>query len=192
MDTQSHTLKPSSLTLALALLGLVPAVLPHAARAAPATEAGAGAQAQPASTHPKAAAQPHGAAIKGRATTAHDRPAAARVPRRQLGKASIYARMFNHRTMADGHRMDPAAPNAASKTLPLGTVAQVTNLETGRSTQVTIQDRGPYVKGRVVDLSPASAAEIGLDLKQGVVPVEVKPVAVPGPDGSLEPVNRDG
>ncbi len=70
---------------------------------------------------------------------------------------------FTGREMADGTRMDPNANNAASKTLPLGTTAMVTNLDTGQSAAVTIQDRGPYVKGRIIDLSPATAREIRLD-----------------------------
>ena len=81
--------------------------------------------------------------------------------------------------MADGTRMDPLDSNAASKTLPLGTTARVTNLQTGRSAVVTIQDRGPYVKGRIVDLSPATAREIGITRRIGVALVEVEPLRVP-------------
>jgi rare lipoprotein A len=79
--------------------------------------------------------------------------------------------------MADGTRMDPHDDNAASKTLPLGTEAKVTNLKTGQSATVTIQDRGPYVKGRIVDLSPATAAKIGITPKEGITKVEVAPSA---------------
>src|SRR5688572_8976848 len=61
----------------------------------------------------------------------------------QVGKASFYADKFAGRKMADGTPMDPKDDNAASKTLPLGTKARVTNLETGKSAVVTIQDRGP-------------------------------------------------
>jgi len=85
--------------------------------------------------------------------------------------------------MADGTRMDPRDDNAASKTLPLGTVAKVTNLETGRSAVVTIQDRGPYIKGRVVDLSPATARELGISKADGVAQVEVTPLSIPSVDG---------
>ena len=100
-------------------------------------------------------------------------------PQRQVGKASIYARKFAGRKMANGERMDPQDDNAASKTLPLGTKARVKNLETGQSTVVTIEDRGPHVPGRVVDLSPASAAQIGLDRKEGLAKVEVTPLSTP-------------
>ncbi len=76
--------------------------------------------------------------------------------------------------------------NAASVTLALGTTAKVTNLETGRSAIVTIRDRGPYVRGRIVDLSPATARKIGLERKQGLVKVEVAPLTVPLPDGTVK------
>ena len=101
------------------------------------------------------------------------------LPRRQVGKASFYADRFAGRKMANGRRMNPNDDNAASRTLPLGTKARVTNLETGRSAVVTIEDRGPYVDGRIVDLSPATAQKIGLEKKQGLAPVEVVPLQVP-------------
>ena len=107
--------------------------------------------------------------------------------RKRVGKASFYAKMFNGRKMANGKRMDPRDDNAASKTLPLGTTAKVTNLETGRSAVVTIEDRGPYVKGRIVDLSPATAQSIGISERSGLADVEVTPIAVPQPDGSVKP-----
>jgi rare lipoprotein A len=106
--------------------------------------------------------------------------------RKRVGKASIYARKFVGRKMADGTPMRAHDDNAASKTLPLGTVARVTNLETGQSARVTIQDRGPYVDGRIVDLSPGTADQIGLSLEQGVAPVEVAPITVPQPDGGAK------
>ena len=107
--------------------------------------------------------------------------------RKRVGKASFYAKMFHGRKMANGKPMDPRDDNAASKTLPLGTTAKVTNLETGRSAVVTIEDRGPYVKGRIVDLSPATAQSIGITPKKGLADVEVAPIAVPQPDGSVKP-----
>ncbi|MEO8653504.1 MAG: septal ring lytic transglycosylase RlpA family protein [Ramlibacter sp.] len=107
--------------------------------------------------------------------------------RAKVGKASFYARRFAGRKMADGTPMKPHGANAASKTLPLGTVARVTNLETGQSTAVTIQDRGPYVPGRIIDLPPSKAQEIGITHKNGVAPVEVAPIVVPTPDGGVKP-----
>ena len=102
-----------------------------------------------------------------------------KVPKRQVGKASIYANKFAGRKMANGERMDPRDNNAASKTLPLGTKALVRNLDTGKSAVVTIEDRGPFVAGRIVDLSPATAEQIGLTKKEGIAPVEVIPLEVP-------------
>jgi rare lipoprotein A len=129
-------------------------------------------------------------AIAGDAAPRPNHPAAKgheldRTGRKQVGKASFYAPMFHGRKMADGTPMDPQDDNAASKTLPLGTKARVTNLETGKSAEVTIQDRGPYVDGRIVDLSPATAEKIGLSKREGLAPVEVAPIAVPLPDGTM-------
>ena len=88
--------------------------------------------------------------------------------------------------MADGDRMDPRSDNAASRTLPLGTTAKVTNVETGQSAVVTIEDRGPYAKGRLLDLSPSTAQKIGIKPEQGVAKVQVAPIAVPLPDGRVK------
>jgi len=101
--------------------------------------------------------------------------------RTQVGIASVYARRFGGRKMADGNRLDLNDHVAASRTLPLGTEARVTNLETGRSTRVTIQDRGPYAKSRILDLTPAAAETIGITPKEGVAKVEVQPLSVPSP-----------
>jgi len=106
--------------------------------------------------------------------------------RKEEGKASIYAHVFDGRTMADGERYDPRAGVAASKSLPLGTIAKVTNLETGKSTKVKIADRGPFVDGRVVDLTPHAAHAIGLTNAEGLAPVIVSPVVVPQPNGTLK------
>ena len=85
---------------------------------------------------------------------------------RRHGKASWYGKGFAGKTMADGTPMDPASDNAASKSLPLGTKAKVTNLDNGKSAVVEIRDRGPYVPGRIVDVSPHTARQLGL-LVQG-------------------------
>ncbi|MBV9735785.1 MAG: septal ring lytic transglycosylase RlpA family protein [Acidisphaera sp.] len=102
------------------------------------------------------------------------------------GRASFYGRQFNGRRMADRRRFRPESNAAASKVLPLGTTARVTNLATGRTATVRVEDRGPYVQGRVVDLSPATAAQIGLGKREGLAPVVVAPVSVPQPDGSVK------
>lgn len=106
---------------------------------------------------------------------------------KRVGKATIYAKRFAGRKMADGAAMQVEGNNAASKTLPIGTTAKVTNLETGASAVVKIEDRGPYVKGRIVDISPSTARKIGIDSKKGVAKVSVEPIAVPLPNGAIKP-----
>jgi rare lipoprotein A len=106
--------------------------------------------------------------------------------RKRVGKASFYAKQFSGKPMADGVPMDPQGDNAASRTLPLGTTAKVTNVETGKTAIVTIEDRGPYVDGRLVDLSPGTAAKIGLTPRQGITKVVVAPIAVPLPNGTVK------
>lgn len=101
------------------------------------------------------------------------------------GRASYYARYFDDRPMADGRPMNPNANIAASKTLPIGTTAKVINLDNGKSATVRVEDRGPYVKGRVVDVTPKVAVELGMK-RQGVVPVVVKPITVPLPGGAVK------
>jgi rare lipoprotein A len=114
------------------------------------------------------------------------KPKLDRSGKKRIGRASFYAPMFEGRKMANGNRMNPQEDNAASRTLPLGTTAKVTNLETGKSALVTIQDRGPYVGGRIVDLSPATARQIGITPRKGVANVEVSPIAVPLQNGGVK------
>ena len=91
----------------------------------------------------------------------------------QVGTASWYGPGFQGQETASGETFDQHALTAAHRTLPLGTEATVTNLETGQSVQVTINDRGPYVPGRQLDLSQAAAQQIGLT-KQGVAKVKIE------------------
>jgi len=88
--------------------------------------------------------------------------------------------------MANGAPMNPRGDNAASRTLPLGTVAKVTDVATGKSAVIKIEDRGPYIRGRIVDLSPATAHKIGITRRIGVAKVVVAPLAVPLPDGQVK------
>ena len=101
------------------------------------------------------------------------------------GKASYYARRFAGRKMANGERMNPRSNAAASRTLPLGTRAKVTNLWNGKSAEVEIKDRGPYIRGRTIDLTPHTAEHLGMK-HEGVAPVEVAPIEVPQADGSMK------
>jgi rare lipoprotein A len=106
--------------------------------------------------------------------------------RKESGKATYYGPRTGRTRTASGKRLDAKAHVAASKTLPLGTTAKVTNLDTGKSDTVTIEDRGPFAKGRVVDVTPEVAKQIGLDKKAGVASVVVAPITVPQPDGSVK------
>ncbi len=100
-------------------------------------------------------------------------------PKKHTGMASVYADKLRGKTTASGKPLDGEKLTAASRTLPLNSEAKVTNLKTGRSTTVTITDRGPYAKNRVIDLSPAAAREVGITPKAGVAPVDVQPTASP-------------
>jgi rare lipoprotein A len=91
---------------------------------------------------------------------------------RQVGLASYYSHRFSGRRMADGTRLRLDSDSAASKTLPLGTTARVTNLHNRRSAVVTIRDRGPHGRGRIIDVSPGVARMLGMTAR-GVARVEV-------------------
>ena len=80
--------------------------------------------------------------------------------RNQVGRASYYARQFANRKMAGGNRLDLNADTAASKNLPLGTTAKITNVQNGKSATVRVEDRGPFIDGRVVDVTPAVADQL--------------------------------
>ncbi len=119
------------------------------------------------------------------AVTPHGKARVDASGRKEKGRASFYAPHFANRKMANGRRMDPNSDVAASKTLPLGSVAKVTNLDNGKSATVRIEDRGPFVDGRVVDLAPKVANQLDIT-KKGVAPVEVKPITVPQPEGGVK------
>jgi rare lipoprotein A len=91
----------------------------------------------------------------------------------QVGEASWYGKGFHGKKTASGETFNQNDHTAAHPTLPLGTEATVTNLETGKSVEVEINDRGPYTKGRDIDLSKEAAEEIGMK-KDGAVPVKVE------------------
>jgi rare lipoprotein A len=78
----------------------------------------------------------------------------------QCGGASWYS--LPGQKTASGERMNPNAMTAAHKTLPLGSVVRVVNQKTGKSIQVTINDRGPFVRGRIIDLSKAAGRQLGI------------------------------
>ena len=82
--------------------------------------------------------------------------------RDQVGLASYYARTHHGRRTASGERFDMQAMTAAHRTLPFGTRVRVTNLANGRRTVVRINDRGPFRRERIIDLSYAAARELGM------------------------------
>lgn len=90
------------------------------------------------------------------------------------GKASWYCIKCNGGThTASGEKLEDYAMTAAHKTLPLGSTVRVTNKRNGRSVVVRITDRGPYIKGRVIDVTKGVAAKLGF-IENGVVPVVVE------------------
>jgi rare lipoprotein A (peptidoglycan hydrolase) len=93
-------------------------------------------------------------------------------------KASWYGPGFSGRRTSSGERFNPNQLTAASKTLPIGSVVRVTNVENGRSVNVRINDRGPYVRGRSLDLSRRAAQKIGIT-HQGVARVRITKVKTP-------------
>lgn len=93
--------------------------------------------------------------------------------RAETGTASYYARKFIGRRTASGERHDPDLMMAAHRTLPFGTRVRVTNLENDRSVTVVINDRGPFVKGRVIDVSRRAARRLGF-LRSGLARVRLE------------------
>lgn len=82
----------------------------------------------------------------------------------QTGVASYYAAKFNGRRTANGETFSNTKLTAAHRTLPFGTLIEVTNMRNGRSVIVRVNDRGPYTHSRVLDLSSAAAKQIGMHL----------------------------
>ena len=89
------------------------------------------------------------------------------------GKASFYGKMFHGRKTASGKVYDMYKYTCAHKTLPFGTMLKVTNKTNGKTVTVEVTDRGPYVKGRIIDLSVAAAMDLDM-MKAGVVAVEAE------------------
>ncbi|MGG2395869.1 septal ring lytic transglycosylase RlpA family protein [Pseudomonas sp. SH1-B] len=93
----------------------------------------------------------------------------------ETGKASYYAQAHHGKRTASGERFDQNALTAAHRTLPFGTRVRVTNLNNERSVVLRINDRGPFVRGRVIDVSRAAAERLDM-LRAGVVPVRIEPL----------------
>ncbi|MGH7093491.1 MAG: septal ring lytic transglycosylase RlpA family protein [Stellaceae bacterium] len=95
----------------------------------------------------------------------------------EVGEASWYGGRHIGRRTASGVRLDTVHDTAAHRSLPLDSLARVTNLDNGRSVIVRVTDRGPMSHRLVIDLSPSAAAELRM-VRAGIVPVEVEPVAL--------------
>ena len=102
----------------------------------------------------------------------------------QVGRASWYGDWHHGKKTASGAKFDKNDMTAAHRTLPLGTEARVTNVENGRSVTVTVNDRGPYKPGRVLDLSERAAKELGKKEK-GLAQVKIE-VMDDAPSSHLE------
>lgn len=96
----------------------------------------------------------------------------------QKGIASFYHDKFHGRKTASGQIYNKNIPSAAHKTLPLGTKVKVTDTKTGKSIVVKVNDRGPFIGGRIIDLSRSAARQLGI-LKRGLARVEVEVLSVP-------------
>jgi rare lipoprotein A len=102
----------------------------------------------------------------------------------QEGTASWYGPGFHGKKTASGEFYDSGALTAAHKTLPLGTIVTVVNKDNGRKTTVRINDRGPYVSGRIIDVSKAAAQQLGM-MQTGTAPVKLLVKKAPGDENVL-------
>ena len=96
----------------------------------------------------------------------------------QIGVASFYHCSLHGRRTASGERYDRSALTAAHRDMPFGTVVRVTNLENGRSLILRINDRGPFVRGRIIDVSRHAAQRLGFE-RDGITKVSVEVVEIP-------------
>ena len=99
-------------------------------------------------------------------------------PYHETGIASWYGPGFHGNRTANGEIYDMNGISAAHKTLPFGTIVRVVDLETGRSIVVRINDRGPFIEGRIIDLSKGAAEKLGM-IQRGVIPVGLRIVRWP-------------
>ncbi len=103
-------------------------------------------------------------------------PVQEETPFSQTGEASYYARSLEGQPMASGDKYRKDSLVAAHRTLPLGTIVEVTNLSNGQKVEVEILDRGPHVRGRIIDLSRAAAQRLGF-VGDGLTDVKIEVVA---------------
>jgi rare lipoprotein A len=98
------------------------------------------------------------------------------VAQTQEGFACIYSKGLCGGATASGERLNCSKLTAAHKTLKLGSKVKVTNLDNSKSVVVRINDRGPYSKKLIIDLSPAAAKAIGLNYEKGITRVKIKQI----------------
>jgi len=99
----------------------------------------------------------------------------AEAPAGEVGMASYYSAAFHNGRTASGERYSKYAMTAAHPTLPFGTRVRVTHLGNGRHVIVRINDRGPFTKGRIIDLSYAAARKLGM-IREGLANVRIEPL----------------
>ena len=105
------------------------------------------------------------------------------------GLASWYADAHHGRPTASGELFDQHALTAAHRSLPFGTIVRVTNLRNGKTVDVRVNDRGPFIAGRIIDLSRAAARAIG-SIGHGIVPVRLEIVPSGSPKLRATPVRQ--
>ena len=110
------------------------------------------------------------------AAAAAPAPASAPVASEETGLVAVYSDRLNHHKTASGKMYDRSQLTAAHKTLPFGTRVKVTNTRNGKSVVLTITDRGPREAGRILDISPAAAHELGM-LGRGMGQVKLEVVS---------------
>lgn len=91
----------------------------------------------------------------------------------ETGKASYYAMKYQFRKTASGERFNQLARTAAHRTLPFGTRVRVTNVDNGKSVVVKVNDRGPFLPGRVIDLSRSAFSDVG-NIERGLIDVRLE------------------
>lgn len=116
------------------------------------------------------------------------RTAAVNLNEMSVMTASWYGPHFHGKLTANGEQYDQMGLTAAHKSLPFGTVLQVTNLKNGKSVIVRINDRGPYINGRDLDLSKGTALALGM-ISKGVIKVKVEEIVLSSDINSIETLN---
>jgi len=165
-------------TALLALAGLSLAACATAPTPAPVAGSGTGTEGQPSSRYAGyRVGQPY--QVRGVWYTPKEQPSYD-----EIGIASWYGEQFHNRYTADGEVFDMTLPSAAHTTLPLPSLVEVTNLANGKRLIVRVNDRGPFIDGRIIDLSKEAAAELGF-VAAGVTKVRVRYVGRAADPGGM-------